>query len=144
MDEAAQPGASREQIRLLSRCDRDGRGGGGSAELSRRLSEHRSRTMTKERLSLSGEGAASAAPTAPQLTGPTMEVCECSVRLGGDVRNDVLKQGVTPPELILLRAIHGGAETVFNVKVIGTTPYNSVRERGRLMALYPRYQEKIG
>lgn len=36
-----------------------------------------------------------------------MQIANCFVRLSGDINNEVFKGGVTPPEVVMLRAIHG-------------------------------------
>ena len=65
------------------------------------------------------------------------------VRLGGDLRNEVPVSKVTPAELILLRLIHGGAETVIVQKVSGVSPLSAAGERMRLFNKYPRYTRAI-
>lgn len=83
--------------------------------------------------------------SAPETTAttPRMEVCDCLVKLGGDVRNEVPVSKITPAELIVLRAVHGGAETVTVQKVTGLSPLSSTGERMRLMSKYPRHQRQI-
>lgn len=36
-----------------------------------------------------------------------MQICECLVLIGGDQRNSVGKQDVTPAEIVVLQRIHG-------------------------------------
>lgn len=73
-----------------------------------------------------------------------METANVMVRLGGDIRNEVPVSKVTPAELILLRTIHGGAETVVVKSVEGFSPLSAMGERMRLLSKYPRYQKAIG
>jgi hypothetical protein len=74
---------------------------------------------------------------------PRMEVCDVLVKLGGDLRNEVPVSKVTPAELILLRGVHGGAETVMVQQVTGYSPLSSTAERMRLQAKYPRHLKMI-
>src|SRR5215467_14558536 len=74
---------------------------------------------------------------------PRMEVCDVIVKLGGDLRNEVPVSKVTPAELIMLRAIHGGAETVSVQQITGFSPLSSTGERMRLLSKYPRHQAKF-
>lgn len=72
-----------------------------------------------------------------------METASCIVRLGGDVRNEVPRRGVTPADLVLLRHIHGGPETVYAVKKDGKREATPAREKRRLIAAYPRHEAAI-
>jgi len=72
-----------------------------------------------------------------------MDLISCTVRNAGDVRNEVIKHRVTPPELLLLRRIHGGAETVVNCKVDGQCNFTPAGEKQRLTIKYPRYGDLI-
>src|SRR5262245_45591011 len=73
-----------------------------------------------------------------------METCRCIVNLGGDVRNQVPLVGISVPELILLRAIHGGAETVIEPVRDGHSRENNASERMRLLKKYQRHGKLIG
>lgn len=65
-----------------------------------------------------------------------MQVVDCYVAIGGDVRTVVFKQNVTIPELVILQAIHG-RESIKHVKVTGEVRnFNPVAERERLIATY--------
>lgn len=75
--------------------------------------------------------------------GLQMETCSVMVRLSGDVRNEVPVKKVTPAELILLRLIHGGAETVVVKGLDGTSPLSATGERMRLLNKYPRQSKAI-
>ncbi len=64
-----------------------------------------------------------------------MQIATCEVRLAGDVLNTVKKSGVTPAEVIILRAIHG-LDAVVNVEVTGSDRRENMGEFNRLMESY--------
>jgi len=64
-----------------------------------------------------------------------MDIFKCKVRLGGSVMNEVEKIAVTAPEVILLRAIHGG-DAVVNLKRTGEKRAEHAVERDRLAEIY--------
>ena len=64
-----------------------------------------------------------------------MQICNCTVAIGGDPGMTVTKERVTVPELMVLRAIHGD-DAVRNVEVIGDADVNSQEERERLISIY--------
>jgi hypothetical protein len=72
-----------------------------------------------------------------------METITCTVRNAGDVRNEVILHRITPPELLILRRIHGGAEAVVNCSVDGACKYTPATEKQRLSVKYPRYAALI-
>lgn len=72
-----------------------------------------------------------------------MELITCTVRNAGDLRNEVILRRVTPPELLILRRIHGGAEAVVNCVVDGQCNYTPAGEKQRLSMKYPRYATLI-
>lgn len=72
----------------------------------------------------------------------SIETADCFVRLGGDVRNEVPKIGITVPEIVLLRAIHGGSDTVTKVVKKGSRNTTAVQEKARLTALYGRREDQ--
>jgi hypothetical protein len=72
-----------------------------------------------------------------------METITCTVRNNGDLRNEVILHRVTPPELVVLRRIHGGAEAVVNCTVDGACQYTPTGEKQRLTTKYPRYGQLI-
>lgn len=59
-----------------------------------------------------------------------------TVRLAGDLGNTVEKYGVSPAEIMILRAIHGGDDTVVNVRptIMDSLPH--IQERARLENIY--------
>lgn len=64
-----------------------------------------------------------------------MQLLNCTVAIGGEVSMTVLKERVTVPELMVLRAVHGD-DAVRNIEAIGTTTFNSADERERLTLMY--------
>ncbi len=69
-----------------------------------------------------------------------MRMYDCTVRLNGDTSSEVLKLGVTAPEIIVLRHIHG-ADAV--VRIIPKTQHRASHseERDRLVRLYEGAKE---
>lgn len=65
-----------------------------------------------------------------------MDVFECRVRPGGTIFHEVRKYGLTAAEVVLLRVIHGGDETVIVEKRTGVVPLNAKREYARLSEAY--------
>jgi len=72
-----------------------------------------------------------------------LETAHGLCRLGGDVRNEVHLFGVTAPEVILLRHIHGGSDTVYKLEVVGESRMTATGERIRLLKKYPRHEKLI-
>lgn len=64
-----------------------------------------------------------------------MQLCNCTVAIGGDPGMTVLKERVTVPELMVLRNVHGD-DAVRNVEVIGETQFTAMEERERLNLIY--------
>lgn len=64
-----------------------------------------------------------------------MQICRCTVAINGNPGMTVVKEGVTVPELIVLRAIHGD-DAVRNIEVTDEATVNSAEERERLMLRY--------
>lgn len=79
-----------------------------------------------------------AAPDAPR-----METASCICRLMGDVRNEVPLQNISAPEIILLRAIHGGTDSIYKVERTGESRLSAAGERMRLLSKYSRYSKLI-
>ena len=65
-------------------------------------------------------------------------IYRCNVALGGDIRHVVIKDGVTVPEIAILKHIHSDAVT--DICFTGKQDYASGRERTRLTS---RYGEKV-
>lgn len=64
-----------------------------------------------------------------------MQVCNCTVAIGGEAGMTVVKSFVTIPEIMVLRAIHG-EDAVRNIEVLSNEDINSNQERERLMSVY--------
>lgn len=64
-----------------------------------------------------------------------MQICNCTVAIGGEAGMTVVKERVTVPELALLRVIHG-EDAVRNIEVIADESVDSIEERSRLVAVY--------
>ena len=66
-----------------------------------------------------------------------MKTYDCHVRLGGKVTNEVQRLGVTAPEIIALRSIHG-EDAVVRLKSLAVADdrRSHVAERDRLSRLY--------
>lgn len=60
---------------------------------------------------------------------------DCKLRLGGSVLNEIPKEGVTAPEIEVLRAIHG-SDAVVDIKSAGEVERSSADERARLHQVY--------
>lgn len=65
-----------------------------------------------------------------------MQVVSCKVRLAGSVLNEVIKYDVTAPEVVVLRQVHGGPDSVVDLKLTGTADASDADERQRLISLY--------
>lgn len=74
-------------------------------------------------------------PIKNQNTHTTMQLGRCIVRLGGDLNNSVLKQPVTPAEIIVLRAIHGD-DAVLKIRQTGQDRRAHAEELQRLIERY--------
>lgn len=64
-----------------------------------------------------------------------MQICNCTVAIGGEVGMTVAKERVTVPELALLRVVHG-EDAVRNIEIIADEDIDSGEERSRLNAVY--------
>jgi hypothetical protein len=64
-----------------------------------------------------------------------MQVCNCTVAIGGEAGMTVVKDLVTVPEIMVLRAIHG-EDAVRNIAVVANEDIDSNEERSRLMSIY--------
>lgn len=75
------------------------------------------------------------------------QLYNCLVRLGGSMKNEVRKDGVTASEIKVLKLIHNGPETgvevVYNVTRAGTVDRDDDEERQRLEETYGRALAKI-
>lgn len=64
-----------------------------------------------------------------------MQIANVQVALGGDQGNRVPKYGVTPAEIVVLRAIHG-TESVIEIEPAGEVTRPHAVEKSRLMEVY--------
>lgn len=64
-----------------------------------------------------------------------MELCNATVRLGGSVGHTVEKVHLTPPEIAVLRQIHG-QDAVINIAIVHMDKRSHSIERDRLEKLY--------
>jgi hypothetical protein len=75
------------------------------------------------------------------------QLYNCVVRLGGSMKNEVRKDGVTASEIKVLKIIHNGPETgvevVYNIARAGTVDRDDYEERERLEETYGRALAKI-
>lgn len=65
-----------------------------------------------------------------------MDIYRGKVRLAGDMRNEVRRDDMTAPEVILLKRIHG-EDALTELEKIGSTKANHQEERQRLYVKYP-------
>lgn len=65
-----------------------------------------------------------------------MQRVNCEVRLSGDVGNTVLKTGVSPAEIVILRDLHHGPEAVINIQPTHMDKVQHRVERSRLANIY--------
>ena len=70
-----------------------------------------------------------------------MELATCEVRLNGDLQNTVIKDNITPAELLILRAIHG-AESVVRIIIKAMNRRQYSTEVERLSKIYDRPAEE--
>lgn len=64
-----------------------------------------------------------------------MQLANCHVRLSGDMNNEIFKARVTPPEVLILRAIHG-SDAVLKFQPLGMDKRPHAGEVERLKAEY--------
>jgi hypothetical protein len=83
-----------------------------------------------------------------------MQLYSAKVRLSGSLYNEVRKDELTAPEILLLRSIHGGTEAVTEVKATGKEAFDvdeegsrklrtDKGERARLKRIYDPYAKKL-
>ncbi len=65
-----------------------------------------------------------------------MQLYDATVRLNGNPMQEVPKQDLTAPEVILLQKIHGGADAVVRISKRNMDKRSHNEERARLGALY--------
>jgi hypothetical protein len=64
-----------------------------------------------------------------------MQICNCTVAIGGEVGMTVTKERVTVPEMAILRIVHG-EDAVRNIEVIADEAIDTNEERSRLNSIY--------
>lgn len=64
-----------------------------------------------------------------------MQICSCTVAIGGEAGMTVAKDLITVPEIMVLRAIHG-EDAVRNICVVDNKDVSSNEERDRLLSIY--------
>lgn len=64
-----------------------------------------------------------------------MQTYDCTVRLAGNVLNEVRKEGVSAPELIMYRAIHGD-DGVVDIEKRKSDKRDHAEERARLIRIF--------
>lgn len=70
-----------------------------------------------------------------------MQRCKATIRLAGDMRNTVVKTGVSPAEVMVLQNIHG-LDSVVDIRVTGNDQGHPQRHHGELAKLRKQYREK--
>jgi hypothetical protein len=65
-----------------------------------------------------------------------MQICKVEIKLSGDMLNAVVKENVSVPEIVLLRAIHGATDSV---TVLEVTEENDIGNRAELERLHNVY-----
>jgi len=64
-----------------------------------------------------------------------MQVCNCTVAIGGDAGMTVYKEGVSVAEIAILRGVHG-EDAVRNIEVVADEKIDNTEERSRLISIY--------
>lgn len=67
--------------------------------------------------------------------GENMQICNCTIAIGGDIGMTVTKERVTIPELMILRSVHGD-DAVRNIEVTHSVSMSNSEERERLNQIY--------
>lgn len=65
-----------------------------------------------------------------------MQVCNATVRLSGDVRFQVPKEGITPAEILVLQHVQAAEDAVSDIVVTGAVTRNMHQEFDRLCEIY--------
>jgi hypothetical protein len=64
-----------------------------------------------------------------------MDICNCTVHLGGSRDMAVSKSGVTPAEILILQAMHGH-DAVVRIQPAGKVKRSNAEEKDRLASVY--------
>jgi hypothetical protein len=73
-----------------------------------------------------------------------MQFCKVEIKLGGDMLNTVIKNGVSVPEIVLLRQIHGGADSVRVIEIEDARKVQNSAELERLRREYDTAKNEDG
>lgn len=65
-----------------------------------------------------------------------MQICKVEIKINGDMTNTVVKDAVSVPEIVLLRAIHGAIDSVSVLEVVEEIEVSSRSELERLNVVY--------
>lgn len=65
-----------------------------------------------------------------------MQICKVEIKIGGDMLNSIVKENVSVPEIVLLRAIHGAIDSVTVLEVTEETEVGNRSELERLHGIY--------
>ena len=65
-----------------------------------------------------------------------MQIFKVEIKIGGDLLNTVVKESVSIPEIVLLRAIHGSVDSVVVTDVTDETEVSNRSELERLHNIY--------
>jgi hypothetical protein len=65
-----------------------------------------------------------------------MQFCKVEIKLNGDMTNTIIKDGVSVPEIVLLRAIHGAVDAVTVLEVLDDVEVSNRSELERLNIVY--------
>lgn len=67
---------------------------------------------------------------------PKMQICKVEIKIGGDMLNAIVKENVSVPEIVLLRAIHGAVDSVIVQEVTEESDVSNRSELERLHNVY--------
>lgn len=71
-----------------------------------------------------------------------MQIINALVAIGGDRNNMLWKEGISPPEILLLQSLHG-ADAVSSIEPAQEVERDPWAEIERLRALYPGHHARI-
>ena len=69
-------------------------------------------------------------------TKPKMQICKVEIKISGDMLNTIVKEGVSVPEIVLLRAIHGAVDSVIVQEITEESDVSNRSELERLHTIY--------
>ena len=71
-----------------------------------------------------------------------MQILNAMVALTGDRNNMLYKEGLTPPEIVLLQQLHGEG-SILQIEPVGEQAREPLAEISRLKELYPLHHARI-